>query len=158
MYRFVIDHGLENDVVAFATDSICTTRDLNLKSSRLGDFSLDKSGDDAYYLQNGIYRFNAKWKLRGVGKMGGKTVEQVDTIERDGMLYLVLMPTRSASLKECIIQNRLQDIGKIKPVKRLVNLNADRKRLWLGTLKSIDDGLYNDSRALSLNHSSKNEI
>jgi hypothetical protein len=99
MYRFVVDHGLENDVIAFATDSICTTRDLNLKSSRLGDFSLDKSGDDAYYLQNGIYRFNAKWKLRGVGKMGGKTVEHVDTIEKDGRLYLVLMPTRSASLK-----------------------------------------------------------
>ena len=30
MYRFVTDHNLENDIVAFATDSICTTRDLNL--------------------------------------------------------------------------------------------------------------------------------
>lgn len=82
MYRFVIDNGLEDDVVSFATDSICTTRDLGIKSSRLGDFSLDKSGDDAYYLQNGIYRFNGKWKLRGVGSIGGKTVEHVETVER----------------------------------------------------------------------------
>ena len=90
--------------------------------------------------------------------MGGKTVEHVDTIERDGRLYLVLMPTRSASLKECIIQNRIQDIGKIKPVKKMVNLNADRKRLWLGTLKAVDDGQYNDSLSLSLNHFTKEEI
>ncbi|MGI0021184.1 MAG: DNA polymerase, partial [Nitrososphaera sp.] len=134
MYRFVVDNGLEGDVVAFATDAICTARDLDIKSSRLGDFSFDKSGDDVYYLQNGIYRFNEKWKLRGIGSIGGKTVEHIDNIEKDGRLYLVLTPTRSASLRECIIQGRIQDIGKIKPVRRLVNLNADRKRLWLGTL------------------------
>ena len=40
----------------------------------------------------------------------------------------------------------------------MVNLNADRKRLWLGTLKSVDDGQYNDSLSLSLNHFSKDEI
>ena len=158
LYWFIINHGLENDVIAFATDSICTTRDLNLKSSRLGDFSLDKSGDDAYYLQNCIYRFNSKWKLRGIGKIGGKTVEHVDTIEKDGRLYLVMAPTKSASPKESIIQNRIQDIGKIRPTRRLVNLNADRKRLWLGTLRSIDGGLCNDSLSLSLNHLSKEEI
>lgn len=158
MYTFVMDNDLEDDVVSFATDSICTTKDLGLKSNRLGDFSIDKSGDDAYYLQNGIYRFNGKWKLRGVGSIGGKTVEHVETVEKDGRLYLVLTPTRSASLRECIIQNRLEDIGKIRPVRRLVNLNADRKRFWLGTLKSLDDGMYNDSMPISLDHFRKNEI
>lgn len=149
---------LKKDVVAFTTDSICTTRDLDLKSSRLGEFTLDKSGEDAYYLQNGIYRFNDKWKLRGVGSIGGKTVEHVETLEKDGMLYLVLTPTRSASLHECIIQGRRQDIGKIRPIKRLVNLNADRKRFWMGTLKLIDNKACNDSLAISLNHFAKDEI
>lgn len=158
MYRFVIDNGLEDDVISFATDSICTTCDLGIKSNRLGDFSLDKSGNDAYYLQNGIYRINGKWKRRGIGSIGGKTMEHVDTIEKDGRLYLVLTPTRSASLRECIIQGRIKDIGKIRPVRRLVNLNADRKRLWMGTLKSVDDKLYNDSSSLSLNHIAKEEI
>jgi hypothetical protein len=158
MYRFAIDNGLESDVVSFATDSICSTKDLGVKSSRLGDFSLDKSGDDVYYLQNGIYRFNGKWKLRGVGSIAGKTVEHVETIEKDGRLYLVLAPTRSASLRECIIQGRIQDIGKIRPIKRLVNLNADRKRFWLGTLISIDDDLCNDSTPISLNHFGRDEI
>jgi hypothetical protein len=158
MYRFVIDKDLEDDVVSFATDSICTTKDLDLKSSRLGDFSLDRRGDDVYYLQNGIYRFNGKWKLRGVGSTGGKTVEHIETIEKAGRLYLVLTPTRSASLRECIIQNRIQDIGKIRPIRRLVNLNADRKRLWLDRLKSLDDGVCNDSMPISLNYFTKEEI
>lgn len=158
MYRFVIKNGLEDDVVSFATDSICTTKGLGLKSNRLGDFSLDKPGEDVYYLQNGIYRFNGKWKLRGVGSIGGKTVEHVETVEKDGRLYLILTPTRSASLRECIIQGRIEDIGKISHVTRLVNLNADRKRLWLGTLRSIDDCCFNDSIPLSLDCFRKEEI
>ena len=70
----------------------------------------------------------------------------------------MLTPTRSASLRECIIQGRLQDIGKIQPVRRMIYPNADRKRFWLGTLKSIEDGLSNDSLPLSLIHINKNGI
>jgi hypothetical protein len=58
LYKFAMDNDLEDDVIIFATDSICTTKKLDLRSSGLGDFSLDKSGNDAYYLQNGLYRFN----------------------------------------------------------------------------------------------------
>jgi hypothetical protein len=158
LYRFVIDNGLENDVVAFATDSVCTTKNLGLTSDRLGEFSLDKTGDDIYYLQNGIYRFNGKWKLRGVGSIGGRTVEHVDTIEKDGRLYLVLTPIRNASLRECIIQGRIQDIGKIRPTRRLIDLDADRKRFWLGSLKSIDDEISNNSVPLSLAYLNKEDI
>jgi|GEM_PF-2580511 hypothetical protein len=38
-----------------------------------------------------------------------------------------------------IIQNQLSEIGKIKPIIREINLNADRKRIYLGELKSVDD-------------------
>lgn len=105
-----------------------------------------------------MYRFNGKWKLRGIGSIGGKTVEHVDTIQKDGQLYLVMTPLRSASLRECIIQNRIGDIGKIRPIRKLVNLNADRKRFWLGTLESIEDRLSNDSVPISLNHFGKSQI
>jgi hypothetical protein len=73
-------------------------------------------------------------------------------------MYLVLTPTRGASLREYIIQGRIQDIGKIRPITRLVNLNADRKRFWLGTLRSIDDRRCNDSVPLSLNRLSESVI
>ena len=122
LYRFVVDNGLERDLVAFATDSICTTRDLNLRSSKLGDFSLDKSGDDAYYLQNGIYRFNGKWKERGLGSLNGKTIEHVDTIEKDGRLYLKLQVNRSTRLRSSILRGCIEDIGKIEPKTGLVDL------------------------------------
>ena len=81
MYRFVMDNRLENDVISFVTDFICTTKRLDLKSSRLGDFSLDKEGNDAYYLQNGLYRFNGIWKHRGVATLNGRTFEHIESIE-----------------------------------------------------------------------------
>ena len=39
------------------------------------------------YLQNGIYRVNGKWKERGIG---GKTMENVEAVEKDGRLFLNL--------------------------------------------------------------------
>lgn len=124
----------------------------------LGELSLDKFGRDVYYLQNGMYRFNGKWKLRGIGSIGGKTVEHDETIEKDGRLYLVMTPSRSASLRECIVQNRIGDIGKIRPIRKHVNLNVDRKRFWLGRLESIEGRLCNDSVPISLSHFSKDAV
>jgi hypothetical protein len=91
-----------------------------------------------YTLQNGIYRFNGKWKQRGFGKLEGRNIEHLETIERNGRLYYRLNVLRNTRLRSSIIQNRLEDIGIIRGITREINLNADRKRLWLGTLKSID--------------------
>ena len=107
----------------------------------LGYFSLDMAGDDAYFLQNGIYRFNGDWKERGLGSLNGKTIEHVDTIEKDGRLYLKLQVNRSTRLRSSILRGCIQDIGKIEPKTRLVDLDADRKRFWLGKLQSINDSL-----------------
>jgi len=45
LYDFVRKNGLERDVIAFATDSICTTKKLNVNSTKLGDFSLKRDGN-----------------------------------------------------------------------------------------------------------------
>ena len=158
LYRFVIDNNLENDIISFATDSICTTRKLDLKSSKIGEFSLDKSASDVYYLQNGIYRFNGQWKQRGLGNLDGKTIEHIDTVKRDGRLYLKLKIQRNSRLRSSIIQNQLKEIGKIRPITRLVNLNADRKRLWLGRIESVEDKKCNDSMPISLNYFGKEHL
>lgn len=47
---------------------------------------------------------------------------------------------------------------KIKPETREFNLNADRKRLWLGRIKNMDDGTVNESMPLSLNYLEKNTL
>ena len=151
LYQFCIDNKLEREVISFATDSICTTKKLNLNSKRLGDFSLDKQGKDVYYLQNGIYRFNDYWKNRGLGNLGHREIEHLDTYVKGDKLYRKFTINRVKQLRSSIIQNEISEIGKIKPVIREVDLNADNKRYWLGQLTKIDNS-KNNSMPLPANH------
>ena len=158
LYQFVIKNGIERNVVAFATDSICTTKKLNIDSNKLGEFSFEKSSDDVFYLQNGFYRFDGKWKQRGLGKLGSKELEHIKTFERNGKLLYKMRVLRNTRLRSSIIQNKLQDIGKIKPITKEINLNADRKRSWFEKLTDINSKNLNDSLPFSLNYFNKNEI
>lgn len=158
LYDFVQKYNIEREVVSFATDSIITTKKLDVNSVKLGDFSYDNSGDDVYVLQNGIYRFNGKWKKSGFGKLGNNDIEHLETFERMGRLYYSFRILRNNTLRKSIIQNKISDIGKIKPQTREINLNADRKRLWLGKLESVDQKYANESIPISLNHFSKKLI
>lgn len=151
LYEFIIQNSLEKETVAFATDSICVTKKLDIGSERLGDFSLSNIADDVYYLQNGFYRFNGKWKQRGLGKLGSKEIENFETTERKGKLYYRFRVLRNSRLRTSILQNSISEIGRIKTFEREVDLNADRKRLWLSKLESIDSNLTNDSIPISLN-------
>lgn len=151
-------HGIERDVVFFATDSICTIKKLDVNSTKLGDFSFDNEADNVFVLQNGFYRFNDSWKQRGLGKLGTREIEHLDTFEKDGRLYYRFNVLRSNRLRSSIIQDRIKDIGKIKPTTREFNLNADRKRFWLGKIESMDDNIMNESMPLSLNHFTKSKI
>lgn len=63
-------------------------------------------------------------------------------------LLQMLLSERCSS----IIRNRGAEIGKIKPVIREINLNADRKRSWLGELRSVEDNICNESMPKSLNY------
>ena len=158
LYDFVQKYGIENDVVSFATDSIITTKKLNIDSTKLGDFSYDNSGNDVYVLQNGIYRFNGKWKKRGIGNIGNSQIEHLDTIEKNGQLYQVMKVLRVNRLRTAILSNSIGDIGKFKTVERLVNLNADRKRNWFEKLTDINDEKMIDSLPLSLSFFAKESL
>jgi len=59
LYKFVREHNIEKDVIAFATDSVsCRKKILNLDSKELGKMKLDKWGNDTYFLSNGFYLVN----------------------------------------------------------------------------------------------------
>jgi hypothetical protein len=158
LYRFVIENNLEKDAVAFATDSICLTKKLDVDSKSLGEFSFDNSASDVYYLQNGFYRFNGKWKQRGLGKLGSKEIEHLETFEKNGRLYYSFTINRNTRLVTSIIQNRLGEIGKIKSYVKQMNLNADKKRLWLKKIESIEKRETNESIPLDFNLFKKEEI
>lgn len=157
LYQFMKKHKLENDIVAFATDSICTTKKVNVNSEKLGEFSLDSMGDDCYFLQNGFYRINGMWKQRGIGKLGSKEIEHLDTIQRDGKLYYSFKVNRVGRLRNSIITNNLSNIGKFQVYEKQINLNADRKRMWMGELDGINEK-SNGSVPLSFNHFTLDQI
>ena len=139
-------------MVSFATDSIITTKKLDIDSTKLGEFAYENSGNDVYVLQNGIYRFNGKWKKRGIGNLGNKQIEHLDTIEKNGQLYQVMKVLRVNRLRTAILTNSINEIGQFKTVERMVNLNADRKRQWFESLKSVNDGKMIDSLPISMNY------
>jgi len=52
-------------------------------------------------------------------------------------------------LASSIIQNKFDEIGRIKPETREVNLNGDDKRFWIGRLADINDSKRNNSTLLN---------
>lgn len=152
LYDFIQKYGIENQVVSFATDSIITTKKLNIDSVKLGEFAYENSGNDVYVLQNGIYRFDKIWKKRGIGNLGNLQIEHLDTIEKNGQLYQVMKVLRVNRLRTAILSNSINEIGKFKTVERLVNLNADRKRMWFEDLLDVNDKKRIDSLPISLNY------
>lgn len=152
LYDFIQKYGIENQIVSFATDSIITTKKLNIDSVKLGEFAYENSGNDVYVLQNGIYRFDKIWKKRGIGNLGNMRIEHLDTIEKNGQLYQVMKVLRVNRLRTAILSNSIKEIGKFKTVERLVNLNADTKRMWFEELRDVNDGKIMDSLPISLNY------
>jgi hypothetical protein len=151
LYRFVIENNIERETVAFATDSICVTKKLDIESDRLGEFSLSNQADDVYYLQNGFYRFNGIWKQRGLGKLGTKEIENIETFERKGKLYYKFKVLRNSRLRSSILQESINEIGKIKEFEREIDLNADRKRIWFEKISKLNDNKSVNSIPISLN-------
>ena len=111
-----------------------------------------------FYLQNGFYRFNGKWKQRGFGSLGSKEIEHLETIERDGKLIRKFKVLRAKRLRTSILQNTPDEVGKFTELEREMNLNADRKRFWAKRLISIDNNIMNISAPLPLDLIAKNEI
>jgi len=70
-----------------------------------------------YVLQNGTYRFNGKWKKRGIGNLGNKQIEHLDTIEKNGNLYQVMKVLRVNRLRASIPSNSISEIDNSKLLK-----------------------------------------
>jgi hypothetical protein len=155
LYRFVREHGIEKDIVAFATDSVAVKKEIpGLDSEKLGEMKLDKKADDVIYLSNGFYRFNGKWKQRGVGYDREKKVEiaHLDTrIGNNGQLYIAVATTRTTHIKSGIRFNRLRSIGKIDRYEKKIGLSSDRKRHWLDDLNSLHEHKKCDSAPININ-------
>jgi len=133
-------------------------RKIQVDSVDLGEFSLDKSASDVFYLQNGFYRFNGKWKQRGFGSLGSKEIEHLDTIEKDGKLIQKFKVTCSKRLRSSIIQDTINQIEQFSEIDMELDLNADRKRHWFDRIESIDTKKMNISIPLNLDFIPKQNL
>ncbi|MCV0411259.1 DNA polymerase [Nitrosopumilus sp.] len=166
LYKFVRDNNIERDVVAFATDSIaCRKKIPNLDSKKLGGMKLDKYGFDTYFLSNGFYHINGKWKNRGIGYDTERKIEiehLATKIDEEGNLYITVATTRTTHIKGGIVYDKIDDIGKIETYDKKIGLNSDRKRHWLSDLESLKDKKWCDSVPIPIDIIgdiiSKNEI
>jgi len=146
LYDFVMKNDLEKDVISFATDSILTTKRLNVDSAKLGEWKFEKSANDTFVVQNGISRMNDQWKKRGIFTYKGKKFEQLDTKVIDGNIYMIYEENKPNTLKASINSGKVNQIGKFDVKERKIDLNADRKRYWSGQeLSSVNDRIKNVS-------------
>ena len=152
LYRFILKNNLENDTIALATDSILTTKKLDIDSNKIGEFSFEQQADDCYILQNGYHFMNGNWKNRGIASMNGKTLKHLETYQKNGQLFLKLQELRNTRLRSGILFDKIHEIGNLKPTIRWVDPNTDKKRFWLGRIERIDDKSHNDSMPISLNY------
>ena len=149
LYKFIKDHQLDKYVVAFATDSIaCRKKIVGLNSTRLGEMKLDNEANDVYFLSNGFYLFDGKWKNRGIGYDTERKaeIEHLDTkVGEKGELYITVKTTKTTHIKSGIIYNKLDKIGKIEEYEKKIGLNSDRKRFWDSELQSLKKKAFCDS-------------
>ena len=83
---------------------------------------------------------NLIWKKRGIFTKNGKKFEHLDTVIRDGTAYMIYQQHKPNTLKASIISGNIGRIDKFETSERKIDLNADRKRYWVGQkLEKIDD-------------------
>lgn len=155
LYKFVRDNNLEKETVAFATDSVACTRKIpNLNSEKLGEMKLDKEGNDVFFLSNGFYKFNGKWKNRGIGYDTERKleIEHTDTkVDKKGQLYITVKTTKTTHIRSGIKYNKIDKVGKIEVYEKHINLNSDRKRFWEKDLTALDNKTRCDSVPININ-------
>ena len=92
------------------------------------------------------------------GYYGRKKVDWYKTVVRNGRVYAKLKVLRNTRLNSGIKFKKTDGIGNLKEIVRELNLNADRGRLWNGSLKSVKSKkVHNDSVPISMNHFTGNE-
>jgi hypothetical protein len=136
-------HKYPSEIVMVQTDSIISKRSLDLLlSDNLGDWKLEK-WDEAYLIGSGVYfyRKGAEWfgKFRGFNFKADRVQAILQKVLRAKTSKVSFQTLKRFSMQEAA---RLHDdtLGnQILEVTRRMDLNFDRKRVWLGEWKRGSD-------------------
>ncbi len=84
------------------------------------------------------------------------TLSALDNLPSNHCIHNQTERLRVNRLRTSILSDSISDIGKFNVIERLVDLNADRKRLWFESLQNVNDRIMIDSMPISLNYIEKN--
>jgi len=147
----------KNDIVMIATDGIFSEKPLKVDTSGkkvLGHWEAEFH-PEMYLIMAGVYSTNTeddpeqKAKSRGFGlttyntETGRKDkfnfVDAEVVLNENGDLVMQVTNLRSLSIKHALIQHAkdTKDIGKMTAMVKEIQLNGDKKRIWMTTLNNI---------------------
>lgn len=152
-----------DDIIMFSTDSIHSEKKLKVpKNPKLGDFSFEFSGEGVYLMSDIYNLWNDKkqrTKIRGFSKALEKDREGGEVYLKDLLSGLKndtiykYETKRTHHLGECLIHYKKLDISDMnifKNVKKSIDINGDKKRIWDSQFYNGEDCLRRKIESLPI--------
>ena len=143
IYRLASQY--EDDVIAFATDSILIKEKHKIKQGKtLGDWELQAHGRCVAF-QSGIYQIENEIKSRGIQRKAkisspdGKfdnIFEYIKTYPEHTQYEVIIR--RPVHIKESLIHHeihKLEDVNTWQEFRKIIDINRDIKRVWDGEFR-----------------------
>lgn len=129
-----------NDILAVQTDSLISKRALPLPlTDKLGDWKLEE-WDEAYLIGSGVYfyKMDGVWKakFRGFNFQGTVVEDILDKLLNSDETYISFESLKRFSIQEAARLHNEELSNQILTVTKKLNINFDRKRVWLGNWES----------------------
>ncbi len=143
IYRFASQY--EDDVIAFATDSILMKEKHKVKEGKsLGEWEIQSSGECVAF-QSGMYKMKNEIKSRGIQRKAkisspdGKFDDIFEYIKAypDKTQYEVVI-RRPVHIKESLIHHKIlsvKDVNTWQEFRKVIDINRDVKRVWDGKFR-----------------------
>lgn len=155
-----------DSVIGTSTDSVHSTEPLKVpKSPTIGDFALDFQGQGVYVMSDVYYLWNdeskkSKDKIRGFSLSKTKDTEDIKFPLTKILNKLTGTKTiyhyetkRPYHLGECLLHTKsrtIKDLNIFANVKKSVNINGDKKRVWADEFKNGKDCLKRNIQSMPL--------
>ncbi len=153
LYREGMKHS--DDVISFATDSILSTRKLDLPiSSNLGDWKAEYEHGEAVVVGSGVYAIRDGDKRDSKFRGFSNIFDVWDVLEGNlSKSSIKITKKRPLKLKECVKRNDLttEDINLFVDVDKTMDINFDRKRVWDRPFENAKDILRSCIKSRTIN-------
>lgn len=124
-----------DNIIAIHTDSVITRKPFNsIVGGGLGAWECKNADNDLIMLRSGIYQFENE----PITSRGFRGVDSLFNFIDKDEAELKLKYIRPQHVKECLRQNRFDDIGVFQNVEYNLNL-VDEKRIWLRPPKHFNE-------------------